>query len=153
MSFDPQSIVTALESRKSELTPTKYSWVAALTFMLYDHVTTLDVEVVNVWNRPRSLSKWVFIWTRYFGLASLIIVVTGLHFSGDHCDIQPIEFYFQFCTVYNSWAVISVEAILLIRVYAVYDRNKYILYGLAGLLLLTITGTVILWLLYRIPAH
>ncbi|KAF8532282.1 hypothetical protein JB92DRAFT_2844052 [Gautieria morchelliformis] len=30
-----------------------------------------------------------------------------------------------------------------------HQSNKYILYGLAGLLLLTVTGTVILWLFYQ----
>ncbi|KAF8507719.1 hypothetical protein JB92DRAFT_2958537, partial [Gautieria morchelliformis] len=54
MCVNPQTVVTMAES----LTAVKYSWVASLAFMLYDHVITLAVEVVNVWNHPRSLSKW-----------------------------------------------------------------------------------------------
>ncbi|KAF8483190.1 hypothetical protein JB92DRAFT_3101739 [Gautieria morchelliformis] len=171
MSFDPQSIVTALESRKSELTPTKYSWVASLTFMLYDHVTTLDVEVVNVWNRPRSLSKSLFIWTRYFGLASLIMAVTvSFHgsLSNKVCIFLGITAIYSLLNFIFSSALFTlggwlyplalkvkeylIKAILLIRVYAVYNRNKYILCGLAGLLLLTIITTIILWVFYQPPA-
>ncbi|KAF8503129.1 hypothetical protein JB92DRAFT_2971538 [Gautieria morchelliformis] len=57
MAVNPQTVATVVES----LTITKYSWVASLAFLLYDHVITLDVEVVNVWNRPRSLSGCPYI--------------------------------------------------------------------------------------------
>ncbi|KAF8527354.1 hypothetical protein JB92DRAFT_910888 [Gautieria morchelliformis] len=43
---------------------------------------------------------------------------------------------------------LSVEVILLIRVYAVYNRNKHILYGVVGFRVLTTAATVILWVFY-----
>ncbi|KAF8496035.1 hypothetical protein JB92DRAFT_1079229 [Gautieria morchelliformis] len=111
MSLAPQSIVTALQA----LTPTKYSWVASLCLIVYDHLITLDLEVEHVWTRPRSLSRSLFIWTRYFGHAALIVAVT---------------------------------VILLIRVYAVYNRNKHILYGMVGFRVLMTAATVTLWVFY-----
>ncbi|KAF8503134.1 hypothetical protein JB92DRAFT_814090 [Gautieria morchelliformis] len=89
MSVNPQTVATVVES----LTATKYSCVASLAFLLYDHVITLDDEVVNVWNRPRSLSRWLFIWTRYFGLASLTMTVTVL-FHGSLSNKVSANFSF-----------------------------------------------------------
>ncbi|KAF8529800.1 hypothetical protein JB92DRAFT_2859737, partial [Gautieria morchelliformis] len=50
--------------------PTKYSTVASLALLVYDHAITFDAEVVNVWNRPGSFGKILFIWvsTHYLRL-------------------------------------------------------------------------------------
>ncbi|KAF8492935.1 hypothetical protein JB92DRAFT_3000764 [Gautieria morchelliformis] len=61
------------------------------------------------------------------------------------------NFFFWWLAISMTLLIVSVEVILLIRVYAVYDRNKRILYGLAGFFLLTLTTTVILWVFYREP--
>ncbi|KAF8528273.1 hypothetical protein JB92DRAFT_2864167 [Gautieria morchelliformis] len=137
MSLSGQSLVTALESCKSRLTPTKYSTVASLALLVYDHAITFDAEVVNVWNRPGSFGKILFIWTRYFGLSSLIIAVTST------------------CSGFFWWQAISitvlnvtVEVILMARVYAVYNNNKRLVYGVAGFRLVTLVVTVVIWALY-----
>ncbi|KAF8464350.1 hypothetical protein JB92DRAFT_3064504 [Gautieria morchelliformis] len=54
----PQAFVTVAKS----LTATKYSLVASLAFLLYDHTITFDAEVMDIWNRPRSLGTALFIW-------------------------------------------------------------------------------------------
>ncbi|KAF8511708.1 hypothetical protein JB92DRAFT_2932542 [Gautieria morchelliformis] len=74
--LSPQLLVTILAS----LTPTKYSWLASLAFLVYDHALTFDAEVANIWSRPSSFSGILFIWTRYFGLASLTVAVTGAYY-------------------------------------------------------------------------
>ncbi|KAF8508278.1 hypothetical protein JB92DRAFT_2953667 [Gautieria morchelliformis] len=55
------------------------------------------------------------------------------------------------CNFFFWWLAISMTLLIdwdvnLLQVYAVYDYNKRILYGLAGFFLLTLTTMVILWL-------
>ncbi|KAF8516755.1 hypothetical protein JB92DRAFT_2226351 [Gautieria morchelliformis] len=44
--------------------------------------------------------------------------------------------------------IISAEVILLARVYAVYNRNKNVVYGAASIFLFTVTATVVAWWSY-----
>ncbi|KAF8503135.1 hypothetical protein JB92DRAFT_3098798 [Gautieria morchelliformis] len=141
MSDNPQTVATVVES----LTATKYSWVASLAFLLYDHVITLNVEVVNVWNRPRSLSRWLFIWTRYFGLVSLTMTVTVQVLFHGSLSNKVCKFFVWWEAISIALITASVEVILIIRVYAVYDCNKRILYGVVALFLLLLITTGILW--------
>ncbi|KAF8520816.1 hypothetical protein JB92DRAFT_2893654 [Gautieria morchelliformis] len=145
MSLNPQLLVTALES----IAPTKYSTVASLALLVYDHAITFDAEVMNVWNRPHSFGKILFIWTRYFGLSSLILAVT-MFFHGSLSS--------KVCSGFFWWEAISiivlnvsVEVILLARVYAVYNSNKKIIYGVAGVRLVALVGTGIIWARYLPP--
>ncbi|KAF8461662.1 hypothetical protein JB92DRAFT_3071259 [Gautieria morchelliformis] len=114
MSLAPQSIVTALQA----LTPTKYSWVASLCLILYDHLITLDLEVEHVWNRPRSLSRPnIFTWNNLI----------------NHRRLATSDM------PHSLWRS---------QVYAVYNRNKHILYGVVGFRVLMTAATVILWVFY-----
>ncbi|KAF8518242.1 hypothetical protein JB92DRAFT_2903969 [Gautieria morchelliformis] len=121
------------------VTPTKYSTIASLALLVYDHAITFDAEVVNVWNRPGSFGKILFIWTRYFGLSALIIAVTST------------------CSGFFWWEAISHViykmplSTLSDRVYAVYNNNKRLVYGVAGFRLVTLVVTGVVWALYLPP--
>ncbi|KAF8465184.1 hypothetical protein JB92DRAFT_3063221 [Gautieria morchelliformis] len=147
MSLSPQLLVTALKS----ITTTKYSTVASFALLVYDHAITFDAEVVNVWNRPGSFSKILFIWTRYFGLSALIIAVTML-FHGS-LSSKVCSGFFWWEAVSHSMIIlnVSVEVILLARVYAVYNSNKRLVYGVAGVRLVALVGTGVIWALYLPP--
>ncbi|KAF8509613.1 hypothetical protein JB92DRAFT_2945005 [Gautieria morchelliformis] len=132
MSLSGPSLVTALESTE---TPTKYSTVASLAFLVYDHAITFDAEVANVWNRPGSFGKILFIWVSFHG--SLSSKVCSGFFWWEAISI----------TVLN----VSVEVILMARVYAVYNNNKRLIYGVAGVRLVTFVVIVVIWALYPPP--
>ncbi|KAF8464351.1 hypothetical protein JB92DRAFT_3064508 [Gautieria morchelliformis] len=126
--------------------PTKCSEVASFAFFLYDHAITFDAEVRYIWKAQLSLGKILFIWTRYLGLLSLILEITVLF----HESLSD-----KFCHGFVWWEAvsmlvlnISVEVILLARVYAVYDFNRKIIYGLAGIRCCTAAATVALWVFY-----
>ncbi|KAF8464352.1 hypothetical protein JB92DRAFT_3064526, partial [Gautieria morchelliformis] len=104
---------------------------------------------MNIWRGPRTLGKLLFLWTRYFGLSSLIIQVTVM----SHGSLSN-----KFCSVFFWWEAVSVlissvsvDIILLTRVYAVYNRNKQLLYGMVGFQLITAATTLVLYVFY-IPA-
>ncbi|KAF8501915.1 hypothetical protein JB92DRAFT_2975299 [Gautieria morchelliformis] len=63
---------TSLRLFTSSLIKTRYSTFSALSFVLYDHVLTLDAEKSFVWNSPWSLGKVLFIFNRHFGLLALM---------------------------------------------------------------------------------
>ncbi|KAF8485695.1 hypothetical protein JB92DRAFT_3025085 [Gautieria morchelliformis] len=138
------------------VTPTKYSTVASLAFLVYDHAITFDAEVANVWNRPGSFGKILFIWTRYFGLSSLIIAVTGTSFHGSlSAKYSPYPFscsgFFWWEAISLNGLIVSVDVILMGRVYAVYNNNKRLIYGVAGVRLVTFVAIIVIWALYLPP--
>jgi len=118
MAFNPTSLVTAS-------TATKYSSLASLTFLLYDHVLTFGAEVELVWNHPWSFGKALFIFNRYFSLWKLLAdVIVYLNPSLTN----------QFCKGFLWWvtlsafvANLSAEVILQARIYAVYECSRKIL--------------------------
>ncbi|KAF8487788.1 hypothetical protein JB92DRAFT_3020340, partial [Gautieria morchelliformis] len=127
---------TISDSRSSNTN--KYSTVASLALLVYDHVDVCHDQVVSVWNRPRgSFGKILFIWTRYFGLSSLIVAVTIL---------------FHGCGGFFWWEAISVT-VLIVSVYAVYNNNKRLVYGLAGVCLVTLVVVGVIWALYLLPGE
>ncbi|KAF8508961.1 hypothetical protein JB92DRAFT_559756 [Gautieria morchelliformis] len=146
MSVAPQSWAAMA---KSDLILTEYSVLASLVLFLYDHAITFDAEVMNIWRGPRILGKLLFLWTRSFGLSSLIIEIT-VTFHGSLSN--------KVCTAFLWWeavsiliANVSVDIILLARVYAAYNRNKQLLYGMVGLQLTTAVATLVIQVFY-VPA-
>ncbi|KAF8487786.1 hypothetical protein JB92DRAFT_3020308 [Gautieria morchelliformis] len=142
------SLIEALKS----VTPTKYSTVASLALLVYDHAITFNAEVVNVWNRPGgSFGKILFIWTRYFGLSSLIIEVT-ISFYGSLSD-KVCNGFFWWEAISMTVLNVSVQVILMARVYAVYNNNKRLLCGVAGVCLVTLVVIGVIWALYLPPGR
>ncbi|KAF8463975.1 hypothetical protein JB92DRAFT_2089795 [Gautieria morchelliformis] len=137
MSVASQSFVTTAKS--AELTMTEYSVLASLVLFLYDHAITFDAEVMNIWSGPRTLGKLLFLWTRYFGLSSLIVEVIGT-FHGSLSN--------KVCSAFLWWEVVS---ILIANVYAVYNRQKHLLYGMASFRLITAVATLVIQVFY-VPA-
>ncbi|KAF8510093.1 hypothetical protein JB92DRAFT_462188 [Gautieria morchelliformis] len=143
MSVPPQSFVTM---EKSDLTLTEYSALASLVVLLYDHAITFDAEVMNIWWGPRTLGKLLFLWTRYSGLSSLIIVVTVTFHGSLSNKVCSVFFWWEAVSILI--VVVSVDIILLTRVYAVYNRNRQLLYGMAAFRLITAVATLVIEVFY-----
>ncbi|KAF8532594.1 hypothetical protein JB92DRAFT_2841678 [Gautieria morchelliformis] len=111
--------------------------------------STITFDAENVWNRPGgSVGKILFIWTRYFGLSSLIVAVTIL-FHGSLSNKVSIFIYPFSCSGFFWWEAISHSiTVLNVSVYAVYNNNKRLLCGLAGLCLMSpvVVGVICLGL-------
>jgi len=102
-------------------------WVAAacVTCLLYDHVLTLGQECSTVWSTRFSLGKVLFLINRY--LVEAMLVFDSITSSRSHLSIPFCVFYLRWLAVVTSVAIIVVEAILTIRVCALYQSNKPVL--------------------------
>ncbi|KAF8510088.1 hypothetical protein JB92DRAFT_461946 [Gautieria morchelliformis] len=139
MSVASQSFVT---KAKSDLTLTEYSALASLVVLLYDHAITFDAEVMNIWRGPRTFGKLLFLWTRYFGLSLLIIVVAMTFHGSPSNKVCSAVYWLEGVSILI--ANISVDIILLTRVYAVYNRQKQLLYGMVGFQLIAAAATIVI---------
>ncbi|CAL1712778.1 unnamed protein product [Somion occarium] len=103
--------------------------VSAVTFLVYDVLINISDEVEYVWRVPRTWAYWAYLYVRHFAmiaLASLLILATNEHnrlgFSSGTC---------RGWIIYESFLSISlvllVEAILMIRIYAIFARSKRLL--------------------------
>ncbi|KAJ6571396.1 hypothetical protein B0H19DRAFT_1255378 [Mycena capillaripes] len=111
---------------------TSYFAVAALTFLVFDHILSLDHEIEFVWKRRKSLASYVYLWVgidyvsllssnrpqnRYF---TLIITCCGI--------------YTQFEGVSSTLIVATVDVILLLRVWILFGKSRNLLYFLVPLM-------------------
>lgn len=108
----------------ANLRATKYSYVAAMTIMLFDIILTLEQEVTRVWNTKRSLGKYLFLANRY---------IPPILFSFDlYYQLTPNPSV-AFCkhaffppSVLGILSLGTVEFILVLRTHALY-RNNFLL--------------------------
>ncbi|KAJ7436792.1 hypothetical protein B0H11DRAFT_2206898 [Mycena galericulata] len=103
---------------------TTYVAVAASTILVFDCLVCLDREVEMVWKRPKSLVKWLYIWNRYFALS-----MTWSTFGECLRICQQIQ---------GTGATIivgTVDIILLLRVWILYERSTRMLYTLLAMII------------------
>ncbi|KAH7922068.1 hypothetical protein BV22DRAFT_682590 [Leucogyrophana mollusca] len=113
--------------------------VSALSFLTWEFCITFGDEVRFVWSKPyKSPLKWLFLLTRYVGLGSLI----GNRFLGIRSR-NPSFSCKSFLALQVSMCqilVTLVEIILMLRLYALYNRDYRIS---AFLIFLAVAGTVV----------
>ncbi|KAF8811627.1 hypothetical protein BYT27DRAFT_7183770 [Phlegmacium glaucopus] len=116
-----KAIITGIQDIES----TRYGQLSSSSIVLFDHLMTFDDEVSLIWNSSWSLGKILFLVNRYYTLASAIFNGYAL-FSSTLTD--------QFCHRMFQWegwtglvACMIGEAILQIRIYALYSLNKKVL--------------------------
>ncbi|KAG6380597.1 hypothetical protein JVT61DRAFT_4961 [Boletus reticuloceps] len=67
----------------------KFCAIGAYTWFLYDYIIMLPTEIRYVWIKPWGVSKALFLWMRYFGVA-LLTVYMGILFTPSHSE-QPSQ--------------------------------------------------------------
>ncbi|KAJ7909846.1 hypothetical protein B0H13DRAFT_2329989 [Mycena leptocephala] len=113
------------------------TWVlVALVILCYDHLLTLDSEINFLWRRPKRLSFFLFILLRYFSLLSNIAMTqTLLNFS----DVAPE----MSCRGIVKKVLLLLQGVLVgyilgLRVYAMYNSSKIVLFFLCGAAVVTV---------------
>ncbi|KAI0270410.1 hypothetical protein BC834DRAFT_967211 [Gloeopeniophorella convolvens] len=105
------------------------SSMAALTFLVWDILITLDEEVIAIWSKPYWFySKWLFLFVRYFAVAMQIaLLFVGSRFAPrfDYAESDCVKWY-VFQEAGTQLLVAAVEIILMLRVHALYDRSRRI---------------------------
>ncbi|KAL6304074.1 hypothetical protein BKA93DRAFT_307468 [Sparassis latifolia] len=59
---------------------TYYSSVAALAWLIFDIVITLDQEVEFIWKARWTFPKCLYLVTRYYGLFNLVFYTCGKNY-------------------------------------------------------------------------
>ncbi|KDQ52891.1 hypothetical protein JAAARDRAFT_39840 [Jaapia argillacea MUCL 33604] len=103
---------------------TRYCQLAATALAIYDCIITFDQELEQVWKKPWSTSKILFLLSRYYGNGSVIAIHLILLSDTSSNKLCRVMFITQAWA--NCLAVWIVQIIVQLRVYAMYRRSRYI---------------------------
>ncbi|EJD00176.1 uncharacterized protein FOMMEDRAFT_30831 [Fomitiporia mediterranea MF3/22] len=96
-----------------------YADAAALTWVAYDILLTASQELKVIWRGKVSLAKFFYFIARYYPLAMLIMnMAVGTNTSDMSDTLAPTAVSY------------AVDALLIIRLYALYNKNRLLLGGL-----------------------
>ncbi|KAL4068052.1 hypothetical protein J3A83DRAFT_3803272 [Scleroderma citrinum] len=104
--------------------------VVPFTMLLYDYATTLDREVEYVWMKSKSIVTLIYLVLRYFGIILLAYYMKV--FISDWSTSNDNKANDQIFSTLQLWPIVVetwlVHIILQIRLYALYNRSKRILF-------------------------
>lgn len=121
----PSNPVQALIEILEALRLAKYLSVAVFTFILYDIALTYGREVQLIWGSRWTLVRVLFTITRYFVPCVLILNISSIlhpHVSAKVCRVE-MRVLAAACLFCNA----VMMCILLLRVWAIWDRNTWVL--------------------------
>ncbi|KAI5888139.1 uncharacterized protein SCHCODRAFT_02601797 [Schizophyllum commune H4-8] len=98
-----------------------------VTVLFYDHAITFVPEITRIWCRPKTRGSYLFLLNRYFGFFGGV-TVTVLNFCA--MPRETCQSVNLFREIYIVVTQIIVSMLMLIRVYAVFSRDRRILVGL-----------------------
>ncbi|KAJ7044800.1 hypothetical protein C8F04DRAFT_1250055 [Mycena alexandri] len=143
----------ALALNISEYTPEDAEEYASLTItqnyvlyaisalLVYELIVTFDEEVERVWSLRWRLPKLIFMFNRYItrGLLILQYIVGGYPGTSE-----------RFCEIYAYWqvipprlAILAAQAIMIIRLWAIYNNSRKMLCTLIVLYVLEVAAVVL----------
>ncbi|KAJ3843625.1 hypothetical protein F5878DRAFT_250641 [Lentinula raphanica] len=120
---------------------TQYANLAGSALLVYDYLLNLDDEIEFIWKKSWSIGKVLFILSRYYSLLATAVVNNYVLFGG----IQYSKF--------QAWSglitCMLVEAILQMRLYALYLLDRRILLLMSAGFMISSAGTasvlVLMW--------
>jgi len=111
----------------------QYVGIASFSILIWDHIVTFPTEVEFIWNGKKGTIAYLFLLNRY---------LTPLGFVGNAIAyLSPIWTYerrSKFIKYGGAMTMIGIEVVaimMLIRIHALYSKQKWIVGGLAFLLL------------------
>ncbi|KAF9546823.1 hypothetical protein CPC08DRAFT_374568 [Agrocybe pediades] len=123
--------------RYFDVRATRYAHLSAGAILLYDHATTLDQEISLIWQGPRSIGKYLFLVNRYYAVLATMFDFYGLFSAPDTISVSYTFYRWQACS--SIVVIILAQAILQLRVYALYTKNKRVLCTMGILFILSIS--------------
>jgi len=121
MSESPESMAALVESA-SLLQQVKYMDVASMTILVFDYLLSLELEVSLVWRSQWSISKILFMCSRYPAFIDVPLVLWyELAPNPDIKNCFPIYASSSWGTFFG---IASAEAILILRTYALMGCNS-----------------------------
>jgi len=129
------------------------SSTAALFFLTWEILITLDEEVEHIWLKPHSAwIKWAYLFARYFALASQITTrVIEISITKN----LPLSYRavknWHICRVLIAHLVMAAgELVLVTRVYAMYNRARWVLVFFVSLFIAE-TAVVVVGIFRSVP--
>ncbi|KAH7907907.1 hypothetical protein BJ138DRAFT_1128829 [Hygrophoropsis aurantiaca] len=118
-----------------------YVIVAAGALVAYDQVLTFSQEVDLIWNRKWSFMTALYLIARYFG--SLSAIGNAVWYTYINLTYSVNVNMYLAVNWANNIFVLAMQAVLVIRIYALFDQSKAVLIVLATCYALqAITGIV-----------
>ncbi|KAH7909305.1 hypothetical protein BJ138DRAFT_1089712 [Hygrophoropsis aurantiaca] len=118
--------------------PGCFTSVASLTFLVWEILVTLDAEVQHIWPKPRTaIFKWVYLSLRYGALTLQIFHQFAVpYLTGGNATDFLCKAWLVYAMINSQVLTTSVEFILMIRVYALYNKSRRIALLLFSLFIL-----------------
>ncbi|KDQ56099.1 hypothetical protein JAAARDRAFT_320652 [Jaapia argillacea MUCL 33604] len=116
--FDPVSFVQDLQLLH-------LFQLSAAVVTIWDHLILFDQEVELIWKRPGIIAKIFFVLTRYCGPCFIVFILI-FNFTGANSDsVSRSHLLVQaWASMLPGWVV---QVIMQFRVYAMYNRQKWVL--------------------------
>ncbi|EIM82646.1 uncharacterized protein STEHIDRAFT_160282 [Stereum hirsutum FP-91666 SS1] len=130
----------------ADIVASKYFFVAGLSILILDHLVTFPDEVNTIWKKKKSIPIYLFIFLRYYALLVMVAVAYGFFsptITPERCN--KWSFILPFGVVMPLSGVS--DLILLIRTYALFNRNRFILCFLSASLATQISLGLWIWTL------
>ncbi|KAF8525006.1 hypothetical protein JB92DRAFT_3140430 [Gautieria morchelliformis] len=123
-----------------QLQATRYCLVSSLALLFYEHLLTLGDEVRYIWSNRISSASFLFFVTRYFVPICLLVITAAATTKWGEAvckTVGPLELAF-FIVVGTASSIL-----LLLRVYALYNRSKWILCYLSSVILIQFAVSIL----------
>ncbi|KAI0803218.1 hypothetical protein BC629DRAFT_1492695 [Irpex lacteus] len=119
---------------------------AAICLLIYDHFINLDREIELVWKKRKGHPVFfLYIFNRFFVFGYYIFDSIPLTYNGIvSTKVGICVFYLMLDVIVTTVATLVVQAILQLRIYALYDRSRKVLCMLLVLCALEATGMSLL---------
>ncbi|KAF9220134.1 hypothetical protein BS17DRAFT_355952 [Gyrodon lividus] len=130
---------------------TNYCSVVIITTISYDYLLTLGREVELIWRRPWSLVSSLYVLIRYLGIVLAIMdaIWGSLIYMPELVRIDT----FKFINWGNYVYMLALEATMILRIFAMYNRSRRLLYFLLALFLPVVVVELVLSVLYFGPRN
>ncbi|KAF8889115.1 hypothetical protein BD779DRAFT_419724 [Infundibulicybe gibba] len=121
-----------------------YSSLVALVFLIWETLVTSSDEYKYIWKHHWTPVKCIYLFCRYFSLAVQIInyVITRGPISRIPVAYTTCQTWFAFQATCTASLLCAVNVLLMLRVYALYNKDRRIAVFLANLLILDTISTV-----------
>ncbi|KAN0092678.1 hypothetical protein V8E55_003462 [Tylopilus felleus] len=137
MSMSPAQLSALVSLQQND-----YATVAVLTAVAYDYVLTFPYEIKYIWSKPWSWVSTLFIFVRYLGVLNLITCsLLGSSFLPGPAKVCEIVYIID-AWVFNLFLG-AADCMMMLRVWAMYNRSKPLLRILLTLFFLEIIFSVI----------
>ncbi|KAF8889116.1 hypothetical protein BD779DRAFT_419996 [Infundibulicybe gibba] len=131
--------------RESDVTIRSYSSLAALIFLIWEILATSSDEYKYIWRQNWTSVKCIYLFCRYF---SLIVQIANYAITRGPISRIPVAYttcqtWFAFQITCTASLLCAVNVLLMLRVYALYNKDRRIAVFLTNLLILDTISTII----------